>query len=69
VFPFASCHPNTGKRLSQDILLLPTKTHESTNEDTQLDDRMPLDIIPIAINHGQETHPPDGTSEDEHVKT
>jgi histone deacetylase 1/2 len=55
VFPFASLHPNAGRRLSQDILLLPTENNACTNEDVQHDDHMSLPIIPVVTNTTQGT--------------
>jgi hypothetical protein len=54
VFPFASLHPNAGRRLSQDILLLPTENNACTNEDIQHDDHMSFPVIPVVTNttHG-----------------
>jgi hypothetical protein len=55
VFPFASLHPNAGRRLSQDILLLPTENNACTHEDIQHDDHMSLPIIPVVTNTTQGT--------------
>ena len=44
VFPFASLNPNAGKRLSQDILLLPTS---SSHGDAHANDYMPLPFVPV----------------------
>ena len=50
MFPFASLNPNAGKRLRQDILLLPTS---SSHGDTHANDYMPLPFVPVT-NVGQE---------------
>jgi hypothetical protein len=63
VFPFASLHPNAGKRLREETLLLPPQNIACTNGDVSHDDHMPLPIIPIVTNHGQETPPPDDDDE------
>jgi hypothetical protein len=41
-------HPNAGRRLKQDILLLPQ--HTSNSGDANIDDYMPLSVVPI-ITH------------------
>jgi hypothetical protein len=45
VFPFAALNPNAGRRLQKDILLLPTNT-SSHHGDANIDDYMPLPIVP-----------------------
>jgi hypothetical protein len=45
VFPFASLNPNSGKRLQKEILLLPIDT-PSTLGDANIDDYMPLPVVP-----------------------
>jgi hypothetical protein len=72
IFPFASLHPNAGRRLTQDILLLPTPHNACTHGDTQSDDHMPLPIIPVVTNPTQDTPPhaadaEDNGLEDEHT--
>jgi hypothetical protein len=60
IFPFADLHPNAG-RLRNDILLLPHDTPINVG-DAQTDDYMPLPIIPVMTNLGQEPQdipPPD----------
>jgi hypothetical protein len=57
VFPFASLHPNAGRRLTQDILLLPTPHNGCTDGDTQYDNHMSLPIIPVVTNPAQDTTP------------
>jgi histone deacetylase 1/2 len=52
VFPFASLHPNAGKRLREETLLLPPQNIACTNGDVSHVDHMPLPIIPIVTNHG-----------------
>ena len=53
VFPFAALHPNAGRRLHNDILLLPTNSSSCTHGDA-LDDHMILPIVPLVANHDQE---------------
>jgi hypothetical protein len=50
IFPFAELHPNAGRRLKQDILLLPQQT--PNNGDANIDDYMPLPVVPIVTNIG-----------------
>jgi hypothetical protein len=57
VFPFASLHPNAGRRIAQDILLLPTSNNACTHGDTQLDDHMPLPFVPVVTNPAQDNAP------------
>ena len=45
VFPFASLNPNVGKRLQKEILLLPLDA-PSTLGDANIDDYMPLPVVP-----------------------
>ena len=45
VFPFASLNPNAGKRLQKEILLLPLDA-PSTLGDANIDDYMPLPVVP-----------------------
>jgi hypothetical protein len=59
VYHFASLHRNASRRLSQDILLVPTENNACTNGDTQHDDHMPLPIIPVVTNPTQGTPPPE----------
>jgi histone deacetylase 1/2 len=63
VFPFASLHPNAGKRLREETLLLPPQNTACTNGDASHVDHMPLPIIPIVTNHVQDTPPPDDDRE------
>jgi histone deacetylase 1/2 len=51
-FPFASLHPNTGIRLSQDILLLPPNLSPTPSQlgDAHVDDSMALPIIPVVTS-------------------
>jgi hypothetical protein len=44
-FPFASLNPNAGKRFQKEILLLPSDT-PSTLGDANIDDYMPLPVVP-----------------------
>jgi hypothetical protein len=71
VFPFASLHPNAGRRLTQDILLLPTSHNACTHGDTQSDVHMPLPVIHVVTNLAQDTTPhtaaEDHEFEDDHT--
>jgi hypothetical protein len=57
VFPFAELHPNAGRRLKQDILLLPDHTPDCG--DANINDYMPLPVVPIVTNN-------DGDAADTH---
>jgi hypothetical protein len=57
VFPFASLHPNAGRRLTQDILLLPSSNNACTHGDTQFVDHMPLPVILVVTNLAQDNAP------------
>jgi hypothetical protein len=64
IFPFADLHPNAGRRLRNDILLLPHDTPTDVG-DAQTDYYMPLPIIPVMTNLGQEPQdipPPDDST-------
>jgi hypothetical protein len=52
IFPFVELHPNAGRRLKQDILLLPQ--HTSNNGDAIIDDYMPLPVVPIVTHNDGE---------------
>jgi hypothetical protein len=58
VFPFAELHHNAGRRLRNDILLLPTDTPSSTSTigDAQTHDYIPLHIVPVVANRDQVHH-------------
>jgi hypothetical protein len=45
VFPFAALNPNASRRLQKNILLLPTDT-PSISGDANIDDYMPLPVVP-----------------------
>jgi hypothetical protein len=60
-----------GKRHREETLLLPPQNIPCTNGDASHVDHMPLPIIPIVTNHGQDTPPPnddddESPSTDEH---
>jgi hypothetical protein len=73
VFPFASLHPNAGRRLTQDILLLPSSNNACTHGDTQFVDHMPLPVIPVVTNPAKDHTPQiaeeDHAFEDDHTGT
>jgi hypothetical protein len=52
IFPFAELHPNAGRRLKQDNLLLPQ--HTSNSGDANIDDYMPLPVVPIVTHNDGE---------------
>jgi hypothetical protein len=56
IFPFAELHPNASRRLKQDILLLPQ--HPSNSGDANIDDYMPLTVVPI-VTHNDGEDPAD----------
>ena len=65
MFPFAELHPNAGRRLRNEILLLPTHSSSHTCGDVQLDDHMPLPIVPIVTKNDQDNIQPPGASADD----
>jgi hypothetical protein len=48
VFPFAQLHPNAGSRLREEILLLPHSPLTTTG-DANIDDYMPLPVVPVVV--------------------
>jgi histone deacetylase 1/2 len=52
IFPFAKLHPNAGRRLKQDILLLPH--HTSNSGGANIDDYMPLPVLPIVTTNDED---------------
>jgi hypothetical protein len=48
VFPFAQLHPNVGSRLREEILLLP-HSPPTTTGDANIDDYMPLPVVPVVV--------------------
>jgi hypothetical protein len=59
VFPFAELHPNAGRRLKQDILLLPDYTPDCG--DANINDYMPLPVVPIVTNNDGDGADPHNT--------
>jgi hypothetical protein len=49
VFPFAQLHPNAGSRLREEILLLPHSPLTTTG-DANIDDYMPLPVVPVVVS-------------------
>jgi hypothetical protein len=52
IFSFAELHPNADRHLKQDILLLPQ--HTSNSGDANIDDYMPLPVVPIVTHNDGE---------------